>query len=551
MHRLRPPAARLTIIGIVLAAVIGAGLGIIPVWAYPDALSAPGNHVTRLQDSRRRVRLAEKSDFATASNPSGQPGQPTSTPSARASPAPRRHHLARRARLQRSELLIHDSPRRAHSIAAQGGINAAKTTRTGDSIQRLFYDTIKGGDYRSREANVYRLAQTSVSIIDQCVAQGVPRPPVSMAGCSTTGRSAARRSRARSTRAAGPTACCSRDQSTTAGRKRHGHVAAQPACSTSSSSTGRRARRRLPQPVDRGDRALRRACGFDLCTGGYGTAYDPVDECGELERHRGMARPQAPRLLRQPTTRRFIPPSVSGTHQSKLTLMQRSPRNDGRVWVPKHQGDSRRPEQIPEAEQLRPHHLERRYPSFGNLVPRDVASRNAKAVCDEGRGVGEAACVVPGFRRSRSQAPRRGRDQGRATAICSTCTRRLPTEDPDRMPMRIDPAIHYTMVGLVGGDYNLMEHDPRPARPRRGELLGLRCQSAGRQCPTRGSPTATSSFPTPSPTYLGSNALPAVSTDHDAFREAEAFRQERIDTVLAVRGSKTPRELHRELGQLL
>ena len=291
---------------------------------------------------------------------------------------------------------IHDSPRRAHSIAAQGGINAAKNYQNdGDSIQRLFYDTIKGGDYRSREANVYRLAQTSVNIIDQCVAQGVPF--AREYGGLLDNRSFGGAQVSRTFYARGQTG-----QQLLLGayqsmmrQVEKGTVESLPnremldVVVVNGQARGIVCRNLLTGAIERyaGHAVL-------ICTGGYGTAYylstnavnsNVTAAWRAHKRGADFANPCYTQI--HPTC---IP--VSGTHQSKLTLMSESLRNDGRVWVPKQQGDGGRPEQIPEAE--RDYYLERRYPSFGNLVPRDVASRNAKAVCDEGRGVGESGLAV-------------------------------------------------------------------------------------------------------------------------------------------------------------
>ena len=293
---------------------------------------------------------------------------------------------------------IQDSPRRAHSIAAQGGINAAKNYQNdGDSIYRLFYDTVKGGDYRAREANVYRLAQLSVNIIDQCVAQGVPfareyggaaRQPVvrRRAGVAHVLRARADR----------PAAAARRVSVDDAAGRASGTVKivlATARCSTSSSSNGQARGIVVPQPLTG---AIERyaAHAVLLCTGGYGTAYYLSTNAVNSNVTAAWRAHKRGAFFANPCYTQIHPTCipVSGTHQSKLTLMSESLRNDGRVWVPKKQGDTRPPDQIPEAE--RDYYLERRYPSFGNLVPRDVASRNAKAVCDEGRGVGDSGLAV-------------------------------------------------------------------------------------------------------------------------------------------------------------
>jgi succinate dehydrogenase / fumarate reductase flavoprotein subunit len=238
---------------------------------------------------------------------------------------------------------------------------------------------------------------------------------------------------------------------------------------------------------------------------------------------------------------------VSGTHQSKLTLMSESLRNDGRVWVPKQQHDRRPPEQIPEAE--RDYYLERRYPSFGNLVPRDVASRNAKAVCDDGRGVGESGLAV--YLDFADAINRLGVDviRSRYGNLFDMYTK-ITDDDPYRVPMRIYPAIHYTMGGLWV-DYNLMSTIPGLHVLGEANFSDHGANRLGASALMQGLADGYFVIPTTLAHYLGSTAFPAVTTDHDAFREAEQCVQSRIDRLLAIKGSKTPRELHRELGAIL
>src|SRR5215217_8241612 len=285
-----------------------------------------------------------------------------------------------------------DSPRRAHSIAAQGGINAAKNYKgDGDSIYRLFYDTVKGGDYRSRESNVHRLAEASVNIIDQCVAQGVPF--AREYGGLLDNRSFGGAQVSRTFYARGQTG-----QQLLLGA--YQSMMRQVERGTVTSFANRemldvvlvngQARGIVVRNLLTG--AIERYAGHAvlLCTGGYGTAYYLSTNAVNSNVTAAWRAHKRGAFFANPCYTQIHPTCipVSGTHQSKLTLMSESLRNDGRVWVPKKAGDNRRPEQIPEAE--RDYYLERRYPSFGNLVPRDVASRNAKAVCDEGRGVGES-----------------------------------------------------------------------------------------------------------------------------------------------------------------
>ena len=355
---------------------------------------------------------------------------------------------------------IHDSPRRAHSIAAQGGINAAKNYRNdGDSIYRLFYDTIKGGDYRAREANVYRLAQMSVNIIDQCVAQGVPF--AREYGGLLDNRSFGGAQVSRTFYARGQTG-----QQLLLGAYQSlmrqvdaGTVTLYPAARNARPGRRQRpgARHRLPQPGHRRARIARRHAVL-LCTGGYGTVFYLSTNAVNSNVTAAWRAHKRGAYFANPCFTQIHPTCipVSGDHQSKLTLMSESLRNDGRVWVPKKQGDKRPPSQIPEAE--RDYYLERRYPSFGNLVPRDVASRAAKAVCDEGRGAGDTGLSV--YLDFADAIKRQGVEtiRGRYGNLFDMY-QRITDEDPYQVPMRIYPAVHYTMGGLWV-DYNLMSTIP-------------------------------------------------------------------------------------------
>ena len=446
---------------------------------------------------------------------------------------------------------IHDSPRRAHSIAAQGGINAAKNYQNdGDSIQRLFYDTIKGGDYRSREANVYRLAQTSVSIIDQCVAQGVPF--AREYGGLLDNRSFGGAQVSRTFYARGQTGqqlLLGAYQSMMRQVER-GTVTSLPnremldVVVVNGQARGIVCRNLLTGAIERyaGHAVL-------ICTGGYGTAYYLSTNAVNSNVTAAWRAHKRGAYFANPCYTQIHPTCipVSGTHQSKLTLMSESLRNDGRVWVPKQQGDSRRPEQIPESE--RDYYLERRYPSFGNLVPRDVASRNAKAVCDEGRGVGESGLAV--YLDFGESIKRLGVDviRMRYGNLFDMYTK-ITDEDPYRVPMRIYPAIHYTMGGLWV-DYNLMSTVPGLHVLGEANFSDHGANRLGASALMQGLADGYFVIPYTLANYIGSATLPSVTTDHDAFKEAEASVQERIDRLLAVGGSKTPRQLHRELGQLL
>jgi succinate dehydrogenase / fumarate reductase, flavoprotein subunit len=446
---------------------------------------------------------------------------------------------------------IQDSPRRAHSIAAQGGINAAKNYKNdGDSIQRLFYDTVKGGDYRSREANVYRLAQLSVNIIDQCVAQGVPF--AREYGGLLDNRSFGGAQVSRTFYARGQTG-----QQLLLGA--YQSMMRQVERGTVQSFANRemldlvlvngQARGIVVRNLLTGEMERYAGHAVLLCSGGYGTAYYLSTNAVNANVTAAWRAHKRGAFFANPCYTQIHPTCipVSGTHQSKLTLMSESLRNDGRVWVPKQQGDTRPPDQIPEAE--RDYYLERRYPSFGNLVPRDVASRNAKAVCDEGRGVGESGLAV--YLDFGDAIRRLGADviKARYGNLFDMYTK-ITDEDPYKVPMRIYPAIHYTMGGLWV-DYNLMSTIPGLHVLGEANFSDHGANRLGASALMQGLADGYFVIPYTLANYLGSTALPPVSTDHDAFREAEASAQAQIDRLLSVKGAKTPRQLHRELGAIL
>src|ERR1700716_2186359 len=353
-----------------------------------------------------------------------------------------------------------DSPRRAHSIAAQGGINSAKNYQNdGDSVYRLFYDTIKGGDYRAREGNVYRLAQVSVNIIDQCVAQGVPF--AREYGGLLDNRSFGGAQVSRTFYARGQTG-----QQLLLGAYQalarqiglgqvamHNRHEMLDLVVVDGQARGIVTRDMVTGAVrsHTGDAVI-------LATGGYGNVFylsTNAVGCNVTATFRAYKKGA---FFANPCYTQIHPTCipVTGDHQSKLTLMSESLRNDGRVWVPKKKGDKRPPSQIPEAE--RDYFLERKYPSFGNLVPRDVASRNAKTVCDEGRGVGETGLAV--YLDFRDAIQRLGVETIQEKyGNLFQMYEKITDEDPYKVPMRIYPAIHYTMGGLWV-DYNLMSTVP-------------------------------------------------------------------------------------------
>ena len=445
---------------------------------------------------------------------------------------------------------IHDSPRRAHSIAAQGGINAAKNYRNdGDSIYRLFYDTIKGGDYRAREANVYRLAQTSVNIIDQCVAQGVPF--AREYGGLLDNRSFGGAQVSRTFYARGQTG-----QQLLVGAYQSlmrqvdaGTVTLFPRREMLDLVTiDGKARGIVCRNLVTGELESHDAHAVLLCTGGYGTVFYLSTNAINSNVTAAWRAHRRGAFFANPCFTQIHPTCipVSGDHQSKLTLMSESLRNDGRVWVPKQQGDKRPPSQIPEAD--RDYYLERRYPSFGNLVPRDVASRAAKAVCDEGRGAGDSGLsVYLDF----AEAIKR---HGIATITARygnlfDMYRRITDENPYEVPMRIYPAVHYTMGGLWV-DYNLMSTIPGLFVLGEANFSDHGANRLGASALMQGLADGYFVAPYTVANYLGGTTLPLVTVDHDAFGAAKHDSQERISKVLKVKGKRTVREFHRAIGAI-
>jgi succinate dehydrogenase / fumarate reductase flavoprotein subunit len=446
---------------------------------------------------------------------------------------------------------IHDSPRRAHSIAAQGGINAAKNYRNdGDSIYRLFYDTVKGGDYRAREANVYRLAQLSVNIIDQCVATGVPF--AREYGGLLDNRSFGGAQVSRTFYARGQTgqqlllgAYQSMMRQVDAGTVR---LLPQREMLDLVIIDGR-ARGIVARNLVSGEIERWSADAVCLATGGYGTAYYLSTNAVNSNVTAAWRAHKRGALFANPCFTQIHPTCipVSGDHQSKLTLMSESLRNDGRVWVPKRQGDARPPDQIPEEE--RDYYLERRYPSFGNLVPRDVASRAAKAVCDEGRGVGETRLAV--YLDFADSISRLGADTIRSRyGNLFDMYKKITDEDPYRTPMRIYPAVHYTMGGLWV-DYNLMSNVPGLFVLGEANFSDHGANRLGASALMQGLADGYFVIPYTLGNYLGATSLPKVTTDDPAFQEAQQSVQDRITRLLSVRGRRTARELHRALGHVL
>ena len=445
---------------------------------------------------------------------------------------------------------IHESPRRAHSIAAQGGINAAKNYRNdGDSVYRLFYDTIKGGDYRAREANVYRLAQASVSIIDQCVAQGVPF--AREYGGLLDNRSFGGAQVSRTFYARGQTG-----QQLLLGA--YQSMMRQVDAGTVTLHQRREmldlvvvdghARGIVCRNLVTGELESHEADAVLLCTGGYGTVFYLSTNAVNSNVTAAWRAHKRGAYFANPCFTQIHPTCipVSGDHQSKLTLMSESLRNDGRVWVPKSQGDRRPPAQIPDAD--RDYYLERRYPAFGNLVPRDVASRAAKAVCDEGRGAGDSGLSV--YLDFADAIKRNGEDTIKARyGNLFDMYARITDENPYQVPMRIYPAVHYTMGGLWV-DYNLQSTVPGLFVLGEANFSDHGANRLGASALMQGLADGYFVAPYTVANYLGGTNLPPVKASHDAFGAAKADAQGRIDKVLQVKGTRTVREFHRAIGAI-
>jgi succinate dehydrogenase / fumarate reductase flavoprotein subunit len=446
---------------------------------------------------------------------------------------------------------IQDSPRRAHSIAAQGGINAAKNYQNdGDSVYRLFYDTVKGGDYRSREANVYRLAQLSVNIIDQCVAQGVPF--AREYGGLLDNRSFGGAQVSRTFYARGQTG-----QQLLIGA--YQSLMRQVHEKKVQLFTRRemldlviidgKARGIVVRNLKTGEIERYVGDAVILATGGYGTVYYLSTNAVNSNVTASWRAHKRGALFANPCFTQIHPTCipVSGDHQSKLTLMSESLRNDGRVWVPKKPGDARPPEQIPEDE--RDYYLERKYPSFGNLVPRDVASRNAKQVCDDGRGVGPSHLAV--YLDFKDAIDRVGVEVIREKyGNLFQMYQKITDEDPYKVPMRIYPAIHYTMGGLWV-DYNLMSTVPGLFVLGEANFSDHGANRLGASALMQGLADGYFIIPYTIGNYLASASLPKVKTDHTAFNEAADRTQKRINQLLSVKGNRGIREIHRELGRVM
>ena len=446
---------------------------------------------------------------------------------------------------------IQDSPRRAHSIAAQGGINAAKNyPNDGDSIWRLFYDTVKGGDYRSREANVYRLAQISNQIIDQCAAQGVPF--AREYGGTLANRSFGGAQVSRTFYCRGQTG-----QQLLLGA--YQALMRQVAIGKVQLFARREmldlivvdgvARGIVVRDLVTGKFETHVADAVVLSTGGYGNVFylsTNAKACNVTASWRCHKRGA---FFANPCYTQIHPTCIpqSGDYQSKLTLMSESLRNDGRVWVPKNSGDKRSPANIPDSE--RDYYLERRYPSFGNLVPRDVASRAAKERCDSGFGVGGTGLAV--YLDFRDAIQRDGEAAVRAKyGNLFHMYEKITAENPYKVPMRIYPAVHYTMGG-VWVDYNLQSTIPGLFVLGEANFSDHGANRLGASALMQGLADGYFVIPYTIGNHLATSSLPPISDDHPAVREALANAQDRVKLLLGIGGTRTADSFHRQLGSIM
>lgn len=446
---------------------------------------------------------------------------------------------------------IQDSARRAHSIAAQGGINAAKNyPNDGDSIWRLFYDTIKGGDYRSREANVYRLAQLSNEIIDQAVAQGVPFAREYSGLLDNRSFGGAQVSRTFYARGQTGQQLLLGAYQAMMKMVQAGKIQYYPRQEMLDLVvTDGRARGIVTRDLVSGKIQKWSGDAVVICTGGYGNVFYLSTNAKNsnvtaawrcYKRGAAFANPCFVQI--HPTC---IP--VSGDYQSKLTLMSESLRNDGRVWVPRNKNDTRRPNSIPEEDRF--YYLEEKYPSFGNLVPRDVASRNAKIVTDEGMGVGDTGKAV--YLDFRDAIKRDGKDAIKAKyGNLFDMYENITGENPYEQPMRIYPAVHYTMGGLWV-DYNLMSNVPGLFVAGEANFSDHGANRLGASALMQGLADGYFIIPYTIGNYITENNLPAVDIGGEDFNEAVTSSTSRIDQLLDVKGDKTVIEFHRELGKIM
>ncbi len=446
---------------------------------------------------------------------------------------------------------FHDTPRRAHSIAAQGGINAAKNYQNdGDSVWRLFYDTIKGGDFRAREGNVYRLAEVSANIIDQCVAQGVPFAREYgglLANRSFGGAQVSRTFYARGQTGQQLLLGAYSSLSKEIGRKAiklHTRKEMMDVIIVDGKARGIVTRDLVTGKIEShwGDAVV-------LATGGYGNVFflsTNAQGCNVTSTFRAYKKGAT---FANPCFTQIHPTCipVSGDHQSKLTLMSESLRNDGRIWVPNQKGDMRAANEIPENE--RDYYLERKYPSFGNLSPRDIASRAAKEVCDEGRGIGSTGYGV--YLDFADAIKRLGENViTERYGNLFEMYQQITGENPYQMPMRIFPASHYTMGGLWV-DYNLMSNVPGLHVIGEANFSDHGANRLGASALMQGLADGYFILPYTIGNYLAQANLEKLDTSHGEFKKAEKDAEERINSLIRINGKRTPASFHRELGKVM
>ena len=446
---------------------------------------------------------------------------------------------------------IQDSPRRAHSIAAQGGINAAKNyTNDGDSVWRLFYDTVKGGDYRAREANVYRLSQVSNAIIDQCVAQGIPF--ARDYGGYLDNRSFGGAQVSRTFYARGQTgqqlllgAYSSMMKEVKKGKVK---IYSRREMVELVLVNGK-ARGIITRNIITGELEKYSADAVILATGGYGNAYYLSTNAMTSNGSAAYRSYKKGAFFANPCFTQIHPTCIpaAGETQSKLTLMSESLRNDGRIWVSKNKNDKRPANEIPEEE--RDYYLERIYPSFGNLVPRDVASRNAKNVCDEGRGAGPTGLAV--HLDFRDSIKRDGEDVIKAKyGNLFDMYERITDENPYNVPMRIYPAVHYTMGGLWV-DYNLQSTIEGLFVLGEANFSDHGANRLGASALMQGLADGYFVIPYTLGNYFGSTSLDKVNTDNPAFAEAYDSADKTYKKILNVKGDQTVEDIHKKLGKIM
>jgi succinate dehydrogenase / fumarate reductase flavoprotein subunit len=446
---------------------------------------------------------------------------------------------------------IQDSPRRAHSIAAQGGINAAKNYQNeGDSIRRLFYDTVKGGDFRSREANIYRLAQISNHIIDQCVAQGVPF--ARDYGGLLANRSFGGAQVSRTFYARGQTGqqLLLGAYSAMMRQVGEGRIEMFPRREMldivviNGAARGIVTRNLLTGEIEK-----HAADAVVLCTGGYGNVFFLSTNAMASNVSATYRAYKKGAFFANPCLTQIHPTCipVHGEYQSKLTLMSESLRNDGRVWVPKNKGDKRRPSEIPESE--RDYFLERKYPSFGNLVPRDVASRNAKEQCVRGKGVGETGLAV--YLDFQDAIRQDGREViERKYGNLFQMYEKITAENPYETPMMIYPAVHYTMGGLWV-DYNLMSTVPGLFVLGEANFSDHGANRLGASALMQGLADGYFIIPYTIGGYLAGTRLAPVGPDENEFKSAVQSAKDSIQKLLSINGRRTVDDFHRELGLIM